>query len=891
MYYNPQEDRIELSVRELCALALQGGSLDNRVPPRNRFRRASEGREVHEAIRALREKGQGPGLPAESAPPRRRGSEEAFFAVEEAPEAVYHPEVTLHHTCRMEELTFSVSGRADGVWYDPAGNCVVEEVKSVAGPSELYVSSPREADLAQLTCYGYFLCAAKELSSVTLRLIYATPGREEDASFVDSILTAEQLKAAYAALLRMVLPRAKDLAERETTVRRLAKNAIFPYKGMRDAQREMILECWRDMRAGKTLFAEAPTGIGKTIASLYPAVRCYGEGRCDKIFYLTAKNATRREAFAAVGKLNETGTPVRACVITAREGACVCEGARAGGNRLSSYCNPDTCPYAKGYYDRTESAIMDLLAGGKTLFAGLDIRAAAKKWQVCPYELALDLSEYCEIIICDYNYVFSPSVYLRRYFSEDLPGSRGHRYIFLVDEAHNLPDRARDMYSGYLSLSDVRAAQDALHGWETRAGQSIFPDEDYFDGEGSHSRPDLRASSLDDLVGTLSRMSASCAESMITDSDGVRRGVALDRNQPVLLCEAVRNLSTVCDRWLRRNLAHPLYATVDGLSSALRSFRTAADYYDRRFATFVEVEGEDVRVRLTCLDPAGILRPILQRAVARVLFSATLTPNEYFADILGGDRDSVLVNFESPFPTDHLCVAVCDGVSTRFEDREKSYRRIMSYIAATVSAKRGNYMVYFPSYAYLDKVHALFKKKYPKVRTVVQTPGMTYAEREAFIAAFTPDATDLQIGFCVLGGSFSEGVDLPGRCLIGAVIVGVGIPGLSNERNIMREYYDESRDGGDYDSGGVGEGYAYAYTYPGMNHVLQAAGRVIRRDEDYGVVVLIDDRYAAEPYLHLYPAHWEQISAVGDPTSLQAYLLSFWESLAAGGVEGGSVDD
>ena len=889
MYYNPQEDRIELSVRELCAMALQGGSLDNRVPPRNRFRRASEGRAVHEAIRALHERGQGPGLPAPSAPPRRRGSEEAFFAMEEAPKPTYHAEVTLHHVCRMEELTFSVSGRADGVWYDPFGSCVVEEVKSVTGPSELYASSPHESDLAQLTCYGYFLCAAKGLSSVTLRLIYATPGREEEASFVDSILTAEQLGAAYAALLRMVLPRAKDLAERETTVRRLAKNAVFPYRGMRDAQREMILECWRDMRAGKTLFAEAPTGIGKTIASLYPAVRCYGEGRCDKIFYLTAKNATRREAFGAVGKLNEAGTPVRACVITAREGACICEGAKQGGNRLSSYCNPDTCPYAKGYYDRAQSAVMDLLAGGKTLFAGLDIRAAAKKWQVCPYELALDLSEYCEIIICDYNYVFSPAVYLRRYFSEDLPGSRGHRYVFLVDEAHNLPDRARDLYSGSLSLAEVRAVQDALHGWETQAGQSIFPYEDYFDGEGSHSRPVLRASSLDDVVGTLSRMSRACDESMVTDSDGVRRGVALDRNQPILLCEAVRSLSTVCDRWLHRNPGHPLYATVDGLGSALKSFRTAADYYDRRFATFVEVEGEDVRVRLTCLDPAGILRPILQRAVARVLFSATLTPNEYFADILGGDRDSVLVNFESPFPTDHLCVAVCDGVSTRFEDREKSYRRIMSYIAATVSAKRGNYMVYFPSYAYLDKVYTLFKKKYPKVKTVVQTPGMTYAEREAFIAAFTPDATDLQIGFCVLGGSFSEGVDLPGRCLIGAVIVGVGIPGLSNERNIMREYYDESRDGrasGDGSYGGTGEGYAYAYTYPGMNHVLQAAGRVIRRDEDYGVVVLIDDRYAAEPYLRLYPAHWEQISAVGAPASLQAYLLSFWES-----AEGESLEE
>ena len=874
MHYNPQTDFIEISVRELCALAFKGGSLDNRVPPVNLYRRAEEGRETHEKLRALREAGRGLGVSSE--PPRKlRGSEELYLPAEPLPEPAYHAEVTLRHTCRMDGVAFSVSGRADGVWYDPAGGCVVEEIKSVTGNADYYIRSPRESDLAQLTCYGYFLCAAKGLSTVTLRLTYVRPGHEEEVYFADSVMTAEQLAGAYSAILRMILPRAKDLYERETTLRKTAKRAIFPYTEVRDAQQDMIRECWRDMRAGKTLFAEAPTGIGKTIATLYPAVRCFGEGKCDKIFYLTAKNATRREAFGAVQKLNEAATPVRACVITARESACICEAAKAGGNRLSTYCNPVSCPFAKGYYDRVESVIFDLLSSGKTVFSGLDIRAAAKKWQVCPYELALDLSELCEVVICDYNYLFSPSVYLRRYFTEGIPHTEGHRYIFLVDEAHNLPDRARDMYSGSLSLAEILAAQDAMHAWESRIGTDlIFPTEDAGYDEEDKTAPRLKSGSLDDLIGVLSRMSHTCAESMTVDNDGVRRGVNLDRNQPVVLCETARNLSTLCDRWLRRNQTHPLYPTVDGLATALRGFRTAADYYDRRFSTFVEVEGEDVRVKLTCLDPAGILRPILQKAEARVLFSATLTPNDYFADILGGDRDSVLVNFESPFPRDRLCVAVCDEVSTRYEDRDSSYRRVMNYIAATISAKRGNYLIYFPSYAYLDRVYALFRKRYPTVRTAVQKPGMTYAEREAFISSFTPDSKELLVGFCVLGGSFSEGVDLPGRCLIGTVIVGVGIPALSNERNIMRDYYDETRDIGD---GNGGEGYAYAYTYPGMNRVLQAAGRVIRRPEDFGVVVLLDDRYAEEPYLHLYPEHWEQISSVGDAPSLYEYLAAFWE--------------
>ena len=877
MQYNSTTECVEISVRELCALAFKGGNLDNRVPPQNLYRRAEEGRNTHEKLRSLREAGVGPDTtPTTSRKPR--GSEERLLPADPPPAPTYHAEVVLHHTCRMDGVTFTVSGRADGVWYDPAGGCIVEEIKSVTGMADYYVRSPREADLAQLTCYGYFLCAAKGLSHVTLRLTYVTPGHEEDAYFADSILTAEQLAGGYAAILRMILPRAKDMVERETSLRKVAKNAVFPYAEMREAQQDMIRECWRDMRAGKTLFAEAPTGIGKTIATLYPAVRVLGEGKCDKIFYLTAKNATRREAFAAVQKLNEAATPIRACVITARESACICEAAKEGGNRLSTYCNPVSCPYAKGYFDRVESVIFDLLGSGKTVFSGLDIRAAAKKWQVCPYELALDLSELCEIIICDYNYVFSPSVYLRRYFTEGIPHTEGHRYVFLVDEAHNLPDRARDMYSGALSLTDVTAVQDTLHEWENRIGKDlIFSTEDADYAEDDQTAPRLKASSLDDLIGVLSRMSGACAETTVVDADGVKRGVSLDRNQPVALCEAARSLSTLCDRWLRRNTVHPLYATVDALATALRGFRTAADYYDRRFATFVEVEEEDVRVKLTCLDPAGILRPILQKAEARVLFSATLTPNDYFADILGGERDSVLVNFESPFPRDHLCVAVCDGVSTRYEDRDGSCRKIMNYIAATVSAKRGNYIVYFPSYAYLEKVYTLFQKKYPSVRTVVQKPGMTYAEREAFIASFTPDSKDLLVGFCVLGGSFSEGVDLPGRCLIGAVVVGVGIPALSSERNIMREYYDETRMTTDPEGGGGGEGYAYAYTYPGMNHVLQAVGCVIRRPDDYGVAVLIDDRYTAEPYLHLYPEHWEKISSTEDPVSLNGYLASFWE--------------
>lgn len=842
MQYDRKNGYVELSVRELCLLARRSGSLDARLPSRSLALRAAEGREAHGKLQA------------------GRGGD-------------YHAEVTLRNRCRCEGVEFSVSGRADGVTVQSSGACVVEEIKTVTGNPDMYACMPRDADLAQLSCYGYFLCAARNLPSVTLRLTYVRAGDIGEVAHADAVMSADRLRELYIAMLRMILPRAKDLILRETEVRDCAREALFPYPAMRKPQEDMILECWRDMRRGQTLFAQAPTGIGKTMATLYPAVRCLGEGRCDKIFYLTAKVSTRREAFGAAKKITEAGTPVRACVITARESACLCEearrAAREDGARLTDFCNPDSCPYAKGYYDRVEGVIDAMLTGGDGLFSGLGIGQAAREGMVCPYELSLDLSERCEIIICDYNYAFSPQVSLQRYFADGIPHTEGHRYIFLVDEAHNLPDRARDMYSGELCLSRILAIQADMQAVEQSAGRALFPAEDF----AQRGRVTLSATALDDLVGTLSRMADRCAGEAITGSDGVRRGVSLDRGEPTLLNETAAALAKQCDIWLRHNMAHPLYRTVVGLSGLLRAYNTAAAYYDSHYVTFTEMEGEEVRVRLVCLDPSGIIGPLLRKAESRVLFSATLTPADYFADILGGGEDSVRAAFDSPFPPDHLCVAVANRISLRYEHRDKAatVRGVVSYIAATVSAKPGNYMVYFPSYAYLEKVYAVFQKKYPRVRTVVQTPGMTAREREAFIAAFRPDSDRLQIGFCVLGGSFSEGVDLPGKCLIGAIIVGVGLPGLSNERNIMRAYYDESREG---------EGYAYAYTYPGMNHVLQAAGRVIRRAEDRGVVVLLDERYLEPPYLSLYPSHWVNMSAVGDPASLAAHLTRFWQGAA-----------
>ncbi len=839
MYYNPKEDKIELPVRELCALAFQSGDLDTRMSPASRFEAAHVGREIHKRLQ------------------KERG-------------ASYHPEVTLRHECRLNDLTFSVSGRADGVIVDPdSGDYTVEEIKTLSRPLWQGADAfARKEDMGQLVCYGYFLATSKALTKVTLRLTYVCAA-EDDIHYQDAIMTLDQLKDAFVAMLDIILPRARDLRDREVILRPLAKEARFPYAHLREEQGDMIRELWRNMRYGETVFAQAPTGIGKTISTLYPAVKCFGEGRCDKIFYLTAKSATRREAVGAVEKLMAAGVPLRAAVIAAREPMCANQAAKSSEGRLSRHCNPDMCPYAKGYYDRVEGVIREMLATGQGVFTPRVIAAAAEKGRVCPYELSLDLSERCEAVICDYNYVFSPSVYLKRYFADGIPNTQGNQYIFLVDEAHNLADRARDLYSATLSLSELITLQDALTAFEVECENArrgmVFPDED--EPRGRTSTPAL---TLDDLLGDLHRAAYCCRDSLIEGSDGVKRGSVLQKEAPLILLDTVGMLCKKYDTWLRRNTAHPMYGTVDALASSLRAFRTAGAYYDEHYATLTEVEGEDIRVSLVCLDPAAILDPILQRATARVLFSATLTPQDYFADILGGGEDSVCVAFDSPFPPDRLCVAVADHISLRQEDRQKAVRQVVSYIAATVSAKKGNYLVYFPSYEYMDRVRAVFEQKYPKVRLLTQYQSMTAAERDAFISAFSEGDGKLKVGFCVLGGSFSEGVDLPGNSLIGVIILGVGIPGMSSLRNIMAEHYNLDREG---------EGYAYAYTYPGMNRVLQAAGRVIRRPEDKGVVVLLDDRYAAPPYTQLYPDHWKNMAAVGDPASLNDHLRSFWERI------------
>ncbi len=801
MRYCEETCAVELSVRLLCELALRGGDLGGYRPDAEA---GADGIAIHKKLQA----------------------EAGGF---------YNAEVPLQNTTLYHDLHYTVSGRADGVIRRGDG-VEVDEIKCVRGAA--FYAPPDSIHLAQLKCYAYFLAQRDGLSHIHGRLTYYHTETKKTRYHRYHFQT-EVLQEFYLGLLSAIEKQARFLVRRQTEILPRLAEARFPYPELREGQEIMIREAYSAIRRGKRLFVEAPTGTGKTVSSLYPAVRALGTGYADKIFYLTAKASTGREAYLASAKLFESGTPLRTVMITAKEQICPC-GARGQGKSGQNPCSPELCPYAKGYYDRVKGAIWELLDGGNGYPRRL-IGSVAQKYQVCPYELSLDLSEYCDSIICDYNYAFDPSVYFRRYFSS---AGKGERYIFLIDEAHNLADRARDMYSAVLHRSEFEAVSALL-----------CDREDEF----STATEAARMS-----VGRLRRL---CLADMVKDADGNEQGFYMSHAPLENFNKEMEVFRKKCESWLRKNLDDPVADAVSELSSHIGRYLAVSEFFDKGFRCYVELLGGDLTVKIYCLDPSPTMNALLNRACASVLFSATLTPPEYFCDVLGGERQAESVSLPSPFDPANLCVSVVDYLSTRMEDREKNFSKYATVIAATVSAKSGNYIAYFPSYACLEGVQRVFCKKYPNVEVVVQKQGMGIREKEEFLSTFREDTGHLRVGFCVLGGAFAEGVDLPGSRLIGSIIFGVGLSGLSNERNMIQEYFDQED----------GQGYEYAYTYPGMNRVLQAVGRVIRREEDCGVAVLVDDRYADAKYRRLFPTHWEMVQYAGNAQSLAEIMRRFWK--------------
>ena len=651
---------------------------------------------------------------------------------------------------------------------------------------------------------------------------------------MDSAFLSRMTKA----LIDRAVPFIAAEAERQlSTIPSLGEMA-FPYPELREAQRDFINDAYRAVMGGRKLLVSAPTGIGKTVSALYPALRAMGKGRTDKIFYLTAKTVTGNAAADAIRAMANEITGLRCVFVMAKERSCPMAALKVPPGQSRCMLCPLMGEIGKeSYEERRDSALLELLERGCVIDQRILARTA-EKFKVCPYELSLDVSEYCEVIICDYNYVFDPSVRFKRYFESADRGT----YTFLVDEAHNLPDRAREMYSATL------LAKPFLKLYKTDS-PVITKNTALLDGIGA-------------VIKKLSEVTALCKTEEHLNAAGESVGFYLSERAVPGLLEALTQFIRAANRASKEEEAASLLE--DAVSTA-QDFVRALSLFDRGFAFYAELSGPSLKLEVRCLDPSPLLSQMLLCAKSTVMFSATLTPMDYFADVLGM-KGAARLELDSPYDPKNLCLFAYDAVSTRYDDREMSVPDIAEIIMATVEAKEGNYIVYFPSYEYMDMVYEEFSECAPYINSVKQERGMTHEARNQFLSQF--ERKDGIVGFCVLGGAFSEGVDLRGESLIGAIIIGTGLPKITAEQNILADYFEKTREGGK----------DYAYTYPAMIKVLQAAGRVIRGETDQGTVVLVDDRYGDPNIYRLFPKSWKHIKYTADPYSLATALEKFWEN-------------
>ena len=823
---------IKISVRNLVEFILREGDIDNRHGKGTSPEAMQEGSRIHRKIQ------------------RRMGSN-------------YHAEVPLKIAIEEEHYTLVIEGRADGIMIESASgreitfadnfnhikpdedmHVTVDEIKGIYQKLET-LDAPIGVHRAQAMCYAYIYALQHDLDRITVQMTYCNLDTEdikyftEDFAFSDLTEWFSHLIGEY-----------KKWADFQFAWRNLRQTSIkrleFPYE-YRKGQKELAAGVYRTIARRKNLFIQAPTGVGKTISTVFPAVKAVGEELGDKIFYLTAKTITGTVAKEAFELLRTKGYQAKVIQITAKEKLCKCD---------EMDCNPEHCPYAKGHYDRVNDAVYHLLQK-EDVFTREILLEQAQEYMVCPFEMCLDVATWADDIICDYNYVFDPNVYLKRFFAE---GTKGD-YIFLVDEAHNLVERSREMYSAKIYKEDFLATKKLIRKYS-----------------------DKLAADFDKCNRILLGYKRECEKYVHYDNIGN-------------LIFALMRLASNLDEFLQKTTEFPERREVSEFYLNLRNFMNIYELVDEHYVIYSEHE-EDGRfkLKLCCVDPSLNLQERIDKGNATIFFSATLLPIQYYKNLLSTKKDNYAVYAETAFSDEQRLLLLSNDVSSKYTRRNTAeFSRIAEYIRCTVQAKAGNYMVFFPSYKMMQQVYEIFcemdfvrseeeeeietvfrtiqsgAKQEKMISAIQQKSGMKEEEREAFLRAFSDEESQKRDGslvaFCVLGGIFGEGIDLKNEQLIGAIIVGTGLPQISNEREILMNYYERRS----------GEGFDYAYRYPGMNKVLQAAGRVIRTATDVGVIELLDERFLQSDYRGLFPREWEK-RAVCSVETVEQYVREFWEN-------------
>ncbi len=847
---------VRISVRGLVEFILRSGDIDNRkaASPENAMQ---EGGRIHRMIQ------------------RRMGPS-------------YQAEVSLSHVYDAGEYEIVVEGRADGIITEYAGHPMPEsagklpqkeeqsgmEEKAAGGvetPPALTpgqeqsvqkltvtideikgtyhdlkkMRGPVPVHLAQAKCYAYIYATQKKLSDIRVRMTYCHMETEEIRYFHEEYLY-EELRIWFEELMEQYRKWADYQFVWQKCRQASIKEMEFPFP-YREGQKELATYVYQTIYHKRKLFIEAPTGAGKTISTVFPALKAMGEGLCERIFYLTAKTITRTVADDTINLLRERGLKLKSVILTAKDKICFMRGPADGNPLQTQYadgvvngekgvfarpnqpeCNPAACPYAKGHYDRVNEAMYELLTHADN-FTRERIEEYARKYQVCPFEMCLDMSLFADAVICDYNYLFDPHVYLRRFFAE---GVRGE-YIFLVDEAHNLVERGREMYSALLCKESFLELKRTVKAYDERI-----------------------AKNLDKCNKEMLALKRECEGCQVVEETDA-------------LVRALMRLGAAIEDYLEDHDDSPVRADILSFYFEVSHFLEMYELADENYVTYSELrEDGSFIVKLFCVNPAGNLRNCMRRGRSTILFSATLLPILYYKTLLGAEEGDYEVYAKSVFRPDKLGLYIGSDVTSRYTRRgDAEYYRIASYIHNIIEKRQGNYMVFFPSHSFLQRVFEIYRKYFNEEETVeciLQESHMNEESREAFLNRFRGNEDcDLQrliqmdiemeeerslLGFCVMGGIFSEGIDLKNDSLIGAIIVGTGLPQVCNERELLKKYFD-----------GWGEnGFNYAYRYPGMNKVLQAAGRVIRTVDDFGVVALLDERFLSPAYQRLFPREWQE---------------------------------
>lgn len=780
-----EETIIRISVRSLVEFILREGDIDNRVSGSMEKDAMLLGGKIHRKIQS------------------RMGTN-------------YTAEVPLKIQMPCDGFVLQIEGRADGVLKDD-GKVLIDEIKGILRSLE-HLEAPVPVHLAQAKCYAYVYAVQNSLKCIDVQMTYCQMETEEIRRFCQEF-EFQELQTWFQDLVTQYEKWAKFEIEwrnvRNDSIRQI--EFPFPY---REGQRDLVVSVYRTILRKKKLFIQAPTGVGKTMATVFPAVRAVGEGLGEKIFYLTAKTITRTVAEQAFSLLKEKGLLYKTITLTAKEKICFCEEAE---------CNPDACPYAKGHFDRVNDAVFDLITHSGDWSREV-LEEQAKKHMVCPFEMSLDVSNWADAVICDYNYAFDPQAHLKRFFSESGKGE----YLFLIDEAHNLVERGREMYSASLYKEDLLEVRKLVKAEDPKLAKRLSECNQQFlelKRECEHYQILKSVSHIAlKLMNVLSKLEDYLEE-----------------------CKDAEKKKRVLDFYF-----------------AVRSFLNIHDIMDENYVIFSEMmEDGRFQIKLFCVNPAVNLQNYLEQGNSTIFFSATLLPVHYYKKLLSVEKDDYAVYAHSSFPQENKFLFIGTDVSTRYTRRgESTYQRFARYIAVMAEQKKGNYMAFFPSYRFLEEVHTCFLECVDhEVDSICQVSYMDEEQREEFLEEFEQEREKSLVAFCVMGGIFSEGIDLTDDKLIGAVIAGTGLPQVCTEREILKQYFNAA----DMD------GFDYAYLYPGMNKVLQSAGRVIRTESDRGVILLLDDRFRAMRYREVFPREWQQYQ-LGSVKNLEQEIRTFWES-------------